>query len=161
VGKSTLARAFLDAHAKRDDLVTFFSRCYERELVPYNAVDGLLDSVAHFLRRAPDAYVEHILPARAGVIAQVFPVLARVGVLARSTLPDLTLDRREVRAWLFSAIRELFANIARERPVIALVDDLHWADNDSMTLLAELLREPGSPRMLLLCTRRTQGGAGP
>jgi serine/threonine protein kinase len=161
VGKSTLARAFLDAQAKRDDVLTFFSRCYERELVPYKAVDGLLDSVAHFLRRAPEADVEQLLPPRAGVIAQVFPVLARVGALARATLPDVALDRREVRAWLFSAIRELFSNIAHTRPVIALVDDLHWADNDSMTLLSELLREPGSPRMLLLCTRRTQGGAGP
>jgi eukaryotic-like serine/threonine-protein kinase len=159
VGKSALARAFLDAHAKRDDLVTFFSRCYERELVPYKAVDGLLDSVAHYLRRAPETDVERILPSRAGVIAQVFPVLARVPALSRSTLPDVALDRREVRAWLFSAIRELFANIGQERPVIALVDDLHWADNDSMTLLSELLREPDSPRMLLLCTLRTQGSA--
>lgn len=161
VGKSTLARAFLDAHAKRDDLLTFFSRCYERELVPYKAVDGLLDSVAHHLRRAPEAEVERLLPPRAGVIAQVFPVLARVGALSRATLPDVTQDLREVRAWLFSAIRELFSNLARDRPVIALVDDLHWADNDSMTLLSELLRAPGSPRMLLLCTRRTQGGTEP
>jgi hypothetical protein len=160
VGKSTLARAFLEAHAKRTDLLTFFSRCYERELVPYKAVDGLLDSVAHFLRRAPEGDVDRLLPPRAGVIAQVFPVLARVNALARATLPDVALDRREVRAWLFSAIRELFSNIARERPVIVLIDDLHWADSDSMTLLSELLREPGSPRMLLLCTRRTQGAGG-
>jgi tetratricopeptide (TPR) repeat protein len=43
--------------------------------------------------------------------------------------------------------------------VIALIDDLHWADNDSMTLLSELLREPGAPRVLLLCTQRTQAPA--
>jgi predicted ATPase len=61
-----------------------------------------------------------------------------------------------VRAWLFSALRELLGNIAREKLVIALIDDLHWADNDSMTLLSELLREPGAPRVLLLCTQRTQ-----
>jgi serine/threonine protein kinase len=157
VGKSTLARAFLDAQASEPSVLTFFSRCYERELVPYKAVDGLLDAIAHFLRHAPDALVDRVLPARAGVIAQVFPVLARVEALARATLPDLSLDRREVRTWLFEALRELLANIGREKVVVALVDDLHWADNDSMTLLSELLREPGSPRLLLLCTLRTQG----
>ena len=54
VGKSTLARAFLDSHAQDDGVLTFFSRCYERELVPFKAVDGLLDAVAHFLRHAPE-----------------------------------------------------------------------------------------------------------
>ncbi|HEX6244687.1 MAG TPA: AAA family ATPase, partial [Polyangiales bacterium] len=157
--KSTLARSFLDEHAKSGQVLTFFSRCYERELVPYKAVDGLLDAIAHFLRHAPDPLVDRVLPARASVIAQVFPVLARVDALARATMPDLTLDRREVRAWLFTALRELLGNIAREKLVIALIDDLHWADNDSMMLLSELLREPGSPRVLLLCTQRTPGTA--
>jgi serine/threonine protein kinase len=157
VGKSTLARGFLDAHAQSGSVLTFFSRCYERELVPFKAVDGLLDAIAHFLRHAPDSTVDRVLPARASVIAQVFPVLARVEALARSTLPDMSLDRREVRTWLFTALRELLGNIGREKVVIALIDDLHWADNDSMTLLSELLREPGSPRVLLLCTQRTQG----
>jgi eukaryotic-like serine/threonine-protein kinase len=157
VGKSTLARAFLDAQASDPAVLTFFSRCYERELVPYKAVDGLLDAIAHFLRHAPDALVDRVLPARAGVIAQVFPVLARVEALARTTQPDLSLDRREVRTWLFAALRELLANIGREKLLVVLIDDLHWADNDSMTLLSELLREPGSPRLLLLCTLRTQG----
>lgn len=156
VGKSTLARAFLDAEVQRGDVLAFFSRCYERELVPYKAVDGLLDAIAHFLRHAPDSTVDRVLPARASVIAQVFPVLARVEALARTTLPDVSLDRREVRTWLFAALRELMSNIGREKTVIALIDDLHWADNDSMMLLSELLREPGSPRVLLLCTQRTQ-----
>jgi serine/threonine protein kinase len=156
VGKSTLARAFLDAQMAEPAVLTFFSRCYERELVPYKAVDGLLDAIAHFLRHAPDPLVDRVLPARAGVIAQVFPVLSRVEAVGRATQPDLSLDRREVRTWLFGALRELLANLGREKLVVALIDDLHWADNDSMAMLSELLREPQSPRLLLLCTLRTQ-----
>ena len=161
VGKSTLARAFLDAQPRGAGVLTFFSRCYERELVPFKAVDGLLDSIAHYLRHVPEDTVDRVLPARAGVIAQVFPGLARVEALGRATLPDLTIDLREVRAWLFTALRELFTNIGNEQVVLALVDDLHWADNDSMTLLSALLREGGAPRMLLLCTQRTQGLLSP
>jgi hypothetical protein len=115
VGKSTLARTFLDAQAKSGQVLTFFSRCYERELVPYKAVDGLLDAIAHFLRHAPDNLLDRVLPARASVIAQVFPVLARVEALgARDAARPQPRSPRGARLAVQRAARAARQHRARE-----------------------------------------------
>src|SRR5262249_23959348 len=46
MGKTTLIRHFLDRLDPRDFLV-LQGRCYEREMVPYPAIDSLVDAVAN------------------------------------------------------------------------------------------------------------------
>ena len=157
VGKSTLARAFLDAQG--EGALTLAGRCYERELVPFKAVDGLVDALASLLRKREDAFVATLLPPRAAVLLHAFPVLGRVDALARARVLPEGMDAREVRASMFAALRELLRRLSEERPIIAVIDDLQWADADSFALLAELLRGPGAPRLLLVSTLRTQGQA--
>ena len=43
------------------------------------------------------------------------------------------------RPRLFSAVQTLLETLARERRVAVLIDDLHWADNDTLDLLEALL----------------------
>jgi hypothetical protein len=154
VGKSTLVRAFLDAQG--EGALALAGRCYERELVPFKAVDGFVDALAGALRKRDDAFVAALLPPRAAILLHAFPVLGRVDALARAlALPD-GMDAREVRASMFAALRELLRRLGEERPIVAAIDDLQWADADSLALLAELLRGPGAPRLLLVGTLRTQ-----
>jgi eukaryotic-like serine/threonine-protein kinase len=159
VGKSTLARSFAAARIAADDAYVFSGRCHERELVPFNAADGLFDAVAHVLRHLGEERVYELLPDHAGVLAQVFPVLARVPAIARAELPSPSLDPREGRSFLFAAARSLFEALGRERPVLLYVDDLQWADGDSLALLSELMRPARGPRVLLVCTLRTHGAS--
>src|SRR5262249_11903043 len=50
VGKSFLVRRFLDAVRVHDrDTLVIAGRCYERESVPYKAVDGVIDQLARYL----------------------------------------------------------------------------------------------------------------
>jgi hypothetical protein len=157
VGKSTLVRAFLDAQG--EGALALAGRCYERELVPFKAVDGLVDALAGALRKREDAFVADLLPPRAAILLAAFPVLGRVDALARArALPD-GMDAREVRASMFAAFRELMRRLSEERPIVGAIDDLQWADADSLALLAELLRGPGAPRLLLVGTVRTLGQA--
>jgi hypothetical protein len=157
VGKSTLVRAFLDAQG--DEALALAGRCYERELVPFKAVDGLVDALAGVLRKRDDAFVRALLPPRAGVLLHAFPVLGRVDALARAAPPPEGMDAREVRASMFGALRALLGRLAEERPIVAVIDDLQWADADSLALLAELLRAPGAPRLLLVGTVRAPAQA--
>ena len=154
VGKSTLVRAFLDTQG--DGALALAGRCYERELVPFKAVDGLVDALAGVLRKRHSAFVEALLPPRAAILLHAFPVLGRVDALARAAQLSDGMDAREVRASMFAALRELLRRLGEERPIVAVIDDLQWADADSLALLTELLRGPGAPRMLLVGTLRTQ-----
>ena len=152
VGKSTLAREALRRAASADTLL-LSGRCYERELVPYKALDGIVDELSQFLLTLTPEALASVLPEHASLLARLFPVLGRVPSLALAEMPAAS-DALELRARAFNALRELFAAIARTRPVLLHIDDLQWADADSHLLLSDLLNEPASPRVGLLVTAR-------
>ncbi len=159
VGKSCLVRAFVEnlAHEVRD-LVVLSGRCYEREAVPYRAFDGVVDALTRFLMREGAAAAAFV-PTRGGPLAQVFPVLRRVEAFA-SVPHRHTLDPLEVRSRAFAALRETLTRLGEQRPLVVVIDDLQWADPDSRALLAEVLRPPDAPPMLLVGTVRAVPIAG-
>ena len=66
----------------------------------------------------------------------------------------MNLQARPVSASaLFLAMRGLFEVIARERPLIIVFEDLHWAEPTLLDLI-DLLEREAAGRMLLLCIAR-------
>jgi DNA-binding CsgD family transcriptional regulator/tetratricopeptide (TPR) repeat protein len=73
-------------------------------------------------------------------------------------LPELGLppDHGETRrGHLFELVGSLFARLAEERPVVLVVEDLHWADRSTRDLIAFLIRSARVPGLLLIATYRT------
>jgi class 3 adenylate cyclase/DNA-binding XRE family transcriptional regulator/tetratricopeptide (TPR) repeat protein len=64
------------------------------------------------------------------------------------------LDRQAIRARTFGALRALLAAEAARRPLLVLVEDLHWIDQTSQDFLAEFVGELASVPVLLLVTYR-------
>lgn len=158
VGKSSLVRAFFDSPATSRDALLLTARCYERELLPFKAVDGLVDALTRELRRLDAATVAGVLPRRADMLLQAFPVLGRVPAFARARREPLALDPAEVRGAMFGAFRDLMTAMGKRAPVVAFVDDLQWGDRDSVALLGDLLAaREDAPRVLLIGTLRTVG----
>jgi len=155
VGKSAVVRKFLsDLAVHCPEAVVLTGRCYEREAVPFKAVDGILESLADFLQKLPPAEAATLVPRKAGLLPAAFPVLRRVGVLADAPLVAIA-DPQETRSRVFGALREMMSLLCERRPVVLSIDDFQWTDADSLAMISELLRPPEAPPILLLATWRT------
>jgi eukaryotic-like serine/threonine-protein kinase len=151
VGKSALVRHFLER--LEGEAVVLSGRCYEREAMPYKAVDELVDALSRYLRKLPPEEMAALVPANAALLSTVFPVLRRVDAIARTPrLPRGAVDPLEIRTLVFDALRELFRGLAARRPLVLSIDDFQWADADSLALLEEVMR-PSEPRSEVDVTR--------
>jgi DNA-binding SARP family transcriptional activator len=121
--------------------LVLFGRCDEEAIVPYQP-----------LVEALDAYV-------AATPADELPTLggeARAELAA--VLPSLDAPRRppgaDGRARLFGAVTDLVAAAAKERPVLLVLDDLQWADDDTLLLMRHLVRHAGDAAVLVVAITR-------
>jgi eukaryotic-like serine/threonine-protein kinase len=160
-GKTALVRAFLDEASVDGETVILEGRCFEREAVPYKALDAVIDGLTAYLVRLPRNELDKLLPADVAALVRLFPVLRRVPGMQTPTLPGaLPGDPIEVRRRAFEALREILSEIAESRPVIIAIDDLQWGDIDGAWALAELIRGPNAPRMQVIISHRLEDEEG-
>ena len=152
IGKTKLVRHFIERiSADADAPLVLSGRCHERETLPFKGLDGIVDALARILNKIE---LDELPPsAELTALAQTFPVLLRVPAIAREAAP-LPANLLELRARAFRALRRLFDAVSAVQPLVVTIDDIQWADSDSLALLAELLHGPASPRLLLVLTRR-------
>ena len=158
VGKSELIRQF--GREIADTSLVLTGRCYERESVPYKAVDGVIDVLSNYLASLPKQEAAGLVPRDASLLLKVFPVLSRVDCLCQAPpVDDTAVHPQELRSRVFAALRELLSRIAHRTALVVLVDDLQWADADSLALLGEITRQPEAPNMLFVASIRSGSDA--
>lgn len=171
IGKSTLVRRFLGSQRRAGEPLVLMGRCHPQESVPYKALDAAIDDLAQHLAALPADAVLALLPARAYALVHLFPVLAKLPALLGASAPAVLPNAVDLRQQGFGALRELFARLAAQRPMIVWLDDVQWGDLDSASLLDELTRaaaprggptgragvpgDLGAPPFLLLLTYRS------
>jgi len=157
MGKTVLLQRFVRDVVGRADTVVLEGRCYERESVPYKALDPLVDALSSFLMHRPRSEVEELMPRDILQLARLFPVLKRVKAVAdpkvRSFEPP---DPQESRRRGFAALRYLLKCVADLRPLVLWIDELQWGDRDSGAFLADLIHHPAAPAVLLLLSYRAE-----
>lgn len=154
IGKTALAHHFAALVQRRYGALVLKSRCYEREMVPFKAIDAIIDELSEEL-----AHGEHdpeLDPKDAACAVRVFPVLGRVRAfaVADDPLPDTTAQKIRERG--FEALARQIERLARSRGVLLLIDDAQWGDPDSAKFLAALLMVATSARLMLLVTHRSR-----
>jgi hypothetical protein len=153
-GKTALVRHFLNEIQGLPDTLVLSGRCYEQESVPYKAFDTVIDELGRHLRKLGPVERAKVSPRNAQAVAQIFPALSDLegfGLPAKTASQDLSDLRRRA----FGGCREMLARIGDFQRLVISIDDLQWADSDSALLLAEILRPPDSPAVLLLGTFRS------
>lgn len=147
-GEPGIGKTRLVAEAAHDEwragAAVWFGRCSERRLWPYapfaEALDAVLDdaATASMLARSPNDLAE---------LSQLIPDLRRrvpgLGSPAR-------VDAGGARYLLFRAVLQVMGLVAETRRLLFVIDDLHWADPDTLALVAYLAEavRPGHTRVV-------------
>ena len=157
IGKSALlARA---ARALQGRALCLASCCRDSERIPFPALDAAIDALSDHLAGLTTEAAGLLLPRHAHALAQLFPVLDRVTAINRR--PPLPRDPSQVRSLAYAALHRLLLGLSQQRPLVLFVDDIHWIDQDSASLLAYLLDRPDPPALLLVGALRSDLEASP
>jgi hypothetical protein len=155
-GKSALLKRFMvELEERRPDAIVLSGRCYESDGAPYKALDTVVDSLSRHLSALPAEEAALVLPRDVQTLARLFPVLRQVEVVRKVQGRGARVkDESELRRRAFRALRELFARLCEQRPVLVCIDDLQWGDLDSVLLLEELMRPPDAPQLCVVASYR-------
>ncbi len=158
IGKTAVCSAFLDELDRQGHAVVLRGRCNERESVPFKALDALVDSLSRHLRRIRPEQAAAVMPRDAAVLTTLFPVLARVDVLAGAPVRPVGDSLEQLRR-AFEAFHELLSRMRDRTPLVLYIDDLQWTDRDSTQLLRHSLLHASQLPVLIVLSHRSQSNA--
>ncbi|MBM4464280.1 MAG: tetratricopeptide repeat protein [Chloroflexi bacterium] len=148
VGKTRLVQELLDR--AEPDFHLLIGRCYESEMaLPYQpvveALRGLLPTVNMNRLQISSLWLREV--------SKLVPELGEA-------LPDLPnsvpLNTDTERSRLFEGVAQFLVALSRQRPLTLFIDDLHWADQATLTLLQYLARHVTRERILLIGAYRAE-----
>ncbi|HKP58671.1 MAG TPA: protein kinase [Polyangiales bacterium] len=132
------------------------SRCYERETVPFKALDAAVDAIVSQLSREQEVAVSYALPRNVRALAQLFPALCRLKAVQRLLAQEPPRGTtRQARDEAEAALRDLLTRLGLRRAVVLWIDDLHWGDLDSAQILKQWMEPPGIPGLMLILSHRS------
>ncbi len=144
IGKTTLAARFAEEVGGERVL---FGRCDEDPVVPYQP---FVEAFRH-----PDALAGTSDDEEVIALAPLMPRL-------RSLAPagPLGVSPEMQRYLMFEAVAERLCRWSRVRPLLLILDDVHWADRPTVRLLQHLVRDPRVLRLMVIATYRVEEAGG-
>jgi hypothetical protein len=138
MGKSRLIWQLREKASSRDALIAIGRTSVEGASLPYGTIMSLLRDLGRQLLAHPEAQV--LEPARELLLGGSAGAMS--GPVARVALFDAVLRAVEV--------------LASERPLVLVLEDLHWADAGSVDLLDHLVRNIEHKPLLVAVTFRPE-----
>src|SRR3954466_9799152 len=146
-GKSRLVRE-LASEASADGVLVLYGACDAVVVTPYGPFVEALD---HLARPLAGDELRAALGTNGGELTRLLPDLpARAGALAEPVSADPDTERHR----LHTAVGDVLTAVSRERPVLLILEDGHWADTPTLLLLRYLARAAGNARLFVVATFR-------
>jgi class 3 adenylate cyclase/tetratricopeptide (TPR) repeat protein len=147
VGKTRLASVLAERAVDRRFTV-LAGRCTDPARRAYEPLAAAVDRLA---RESPELLLRAGVDQRCGQLVRLAPSLAEPPLSL--AVPAATEPVSE-RYQLVAAVRTLFERLAAIRPVLLIVDDLHWATAETLQVLRTLIWDAERLPLLVLGTAR-------
>jgi DNA-binding SARP family transcriptional activator len=146
IGKSRLVGE-LAALAERQGGRVMVGTTAAIETEPYQAIAGALRGALPLLR------LDRIEPAALAALSPLVPGL-RERAPNLPLLAEIAPDRDRRR--FFDAVESAFAHVAEKRPLLVILEDLHWAGAATIELLDSLVRRLREKSILIVASFREE-----
>jgi tetratricopeptide (TPR) repeat protein len=147
VGKTRLTGEFArQAHA--EGATVLYGRSDVESIVPYQP---FITALQQYLTHHQTGALADELDLELSELGRFIPGLRRN---ARTLHEPLAVEPDARRYRLFEAVKRVLALAAADRPVVLILDDLHWADTSTALLLRHTVQQLHDVRLLLLGTLR-------
>ncbi len=139
IGKSKLLRALSDEARVRDGSTRLaFGEAIPDDPTPFGAVSRLI----HSLNKTHRNLLDHLPDATRGELSRIAPsVFEDIAPLEGNLPPEVA------RLRLFEAFTELLERASEV--TVLVIENLHWADESTLALLAHATRAALAPRLIL------------
>ncbi len=156
IGKSELVYQ-LGLRLEAKGAVVLRSRCHPTESVSYNVIDPIMDDVVR--RYVRDGAFDRWRAAddEKAAACRLFPALLRLCPELRDAPVDEVRYPRLMMRRAVRGLHVLLQTLAEEAPIVLLLDDVQWGDNESAWLLSRLARATPSYPLLIVSAARTDG----
>ena len=154
VGKTRFA-AEIAAMALADHSTVLYGRCDEGLAEPYQPISA---AFGWWLDSCPVPVLTRTIGSIGGDLTALWPDL---GSRLPLVMPPAELDPESRRWRLLEAVAALGRAIAASRPLILVLDDLHWAEPSTSLLLGHLVRRAIPGLAIVATVRRAEAGQRP
>ncbi len=152
IGKSRLV-AELRRAAEVFDFRLLAGQCFPTDRAcPYAP---LVDLLLTFLAPLSPSQIATALGASARALFPLLPEQVQHLPELASLSPLFPLDPEQEQRRLFAALSDVFLRATTTRPLLLVIEDLHWSDESTLEFLHFFARKAAAHRLLLLLTYRS------
>lgn len=144
IGKSKLATEFL-MNARNSKTNILIGECFSGGEGPYAPFSRMIQLVPQLPEHLPKS-----------VIADLVSITPQIVSLHPNIQPNPKLEPIAEQMRLFESVFQFFNELAKEAPLIILLEDIHWADHGSVSMVDSLsrrFRRTGIPVLLIITSR--------
>jgi DNA-binding CsgD family transcriptional regulator len=152
IGKTRTTERFA-MHAQERGVRVLWGSCYEWEGAP--AYWPWTQALRAWFQHAGTTDMASLPPVDLALLSRVVPELAERRIDLSQVVTTASEESAAQHFQLLMAAGSLVRRIAADRPVLIVLDDVHWSDTPSLRLLHFLAQEIRAAPVLLVATCRT------